>query len=64
MALGATEGYQIPSERLKNLPMITKFTSVKDGSEDIFYIPGLSVTLSLHSKAVTFRRCQNILSEF
>lgn len=36
MALEASEVYQIPSERLNNLSVITKLTSVKNGSEDTF----------------------------
>lgn len=44
--------------------MVTKFTNVKDGSEDTSYLPGLSVSISLHSKVVTSKRCQNVLLEF
>lgn len=62
--LEAIQGYRLPSERWTKLPMVTKFTWVKDRSEDTFYLPGLSATLSFHSKVVTFRRCQNILLEF
>lgn len=59
-ALVATESDQTPAERLNNLSMVTKFTSVKNGS---FHVYVLSLALSLHSKVAVFRMCQTILLE-